>query len=154
MNLPGHPLKFDQEAATSDESLPAFLAPPPGAAPYHGFPLIPETCIDGWCYGAITEFIDPENYPAGCDSGDGFVQAPDGTRAGLVWWTECPEEIMEVCPPEPNRWGVWEVRFSRPVNSLEDLIFNFTQVLPLLQARYRAIFQAGDVEAPKEAQQR
>lgn len=95
--------------------------------------------MDGWYYGAITEFVDPENYPDGCDSGDGFVQAPDGSRAGLVWWTDGPEEIVEIVPPEGDRWGVWEVRFTRPVKSLDDLIANFRDVLPLLQAKDREI---------------
>jgi hypothetical protein len=137
--LTGHLLKLDPAAETTNDELPAFLAPPANAPPYHGFPLVPETCTDGWCYGAIAEFVDSEHYPHGCDSGDGFVQAPDGSRAGLVWETDCPEAIMEVLPPDANRWGVWEVRFPRPISSLEDLIFNFRSVLPLLQSKYREV---------------
>ena len=74
-------LVLDGNAASAPVDQPAFLSKPLGAPVYHGFPLIPETSIDGWLYGAITEFADA----SGCSEGDGFVQAPDGTRAGLVW---------------------------------------------------------------------
>ncbi len=67
------------------------LPPYPAGHKYYG-PFVPETLIDGWCYGAITEFLEPDN-PCGCDSGDGFVVAPDGSYCGLVWWTECPWEF-------------------------------------------------------------
>ena len=52
-----------------------------------GFPLVEETRTDGWCYAAITEFNEPECHPNGCESGNGFVETPDGARIGLVWST-------------------------------------------------------------------
>lgn len=54
---------------------------------YDGFPLVEETRADGWCYGAITEFNEPECHPNGCESGDGYVVTPYGLRIGLVWVT-------------------------------------------------------------------
>src|SRR4029079_3627381 len=54
---------------------------------YDGFPLVEETRTDGWCYGAVTEFNEPECHPNGCESGNGFVETPDGARIGLVWST-------------------------------------------------------------------
>src|ERR1041384_8772115 len=78
----GKAILQDPDAESSDPELPAFLAPPEGAPVYHGFGLIEETRTDGWCYGAITAFDEDPN---GCEDGDGFVVAPDATRAGLIW---------------------------------------------------------------------
>src|SRR5262245_48377424 len=91
----------DSTAESADPELPAFLARPEGAPVYHGFPLIEETRTDGWVMGAISEFADP----AGCEWGDAFVQAPDGSRAGLVW--EVGDfELYEIVAPDSDRWGV------------------------------------------------
>ncbi|MDP4230559.1 MAG: 3-deoxy-8-phosphooctulonate synthase [Bacteroidota bacterium] len=97
-----------------------------------------ETCIDGWYFGAITEFEDPE----GCTYGDGFVQAPDGSRAGIVWDFEegiSSDRISEILPPEPSRWGVYQVWFPKPVRTIEDLKECFAQVLPAIQAKYAEV---------------
>ena len=97
----------------------------------HGIPVVPETKCEGWYYGAITEFIEPD----GCEDGDGYVVAPDGTCAGLVW--EVGEgEFTEILPPDEERWGVYAVWFPRPVHTVEDLMFNFRFVLPDLQKAY------------------
>ncbi|WP_287128243.1 hypothetical protein [Candidatus Cyanaurora vandensis] len=49
-------------------------------------------------YGAITAFEGLEQE----EEGDGFVIAPDGTRAGVVWPIEHPEfEVIR--PPEADR---------------------------------------------------
>jgi hypothetical protein len=68
--------------------------------------MVEETRTDGWCYGAITDYEDPE----GCEAGDGFVVAPDGSRAGLVWSTG-DFEAREICEPDADRWGVYEIAF-------------------------------------------
>ncbi len=65
-------LNPDPTAKCADPSKPA------GSPVYHGFVVVPETFIDGWVLGEITPFLDEEN-------GDGFVVAPDGSQAGLVW---------------------------------------------------------------------
>ena len=67
----GRGILQDSEAQSADPDLPAFLARLPDAPVYYGFPLVPETEMDGWFYGAITVFEDPEGYV----SGDGFVQS-------------------------------------------------------------------------------
>jgi hypothetical protein len=77
----GKPLLTDPFKASADPDLPAFLAPPVGVPVYHGFPIVEESRTEDWCFGAITSFEDPE----GCGGGDGFVVAPDGSRAGIVW---------------------------------------------------------------------
>lgn len=97
-----------------------------------GFPLVEETRTDGWCYGAITEFNEPECHPNGCESGDGYVVAPDGSRIGLVWstgtfaakWTR---------PLGDQSTGVYEAAFPKPVKNLHDLVECFRSVVPQLQ---------------------
>jgi hypothetical protein len=112
------------------------------APAYDGFPVVPESETDGWRYGAITEFIDP----AGCTDGDGYVIAPDGSRAGLVWdvGTRQPREIS---PPGKERWGVCQVWFPRPVRTVDDLVANFRFVLPQLKAIHARVMGGGTREA-------
>ena len=127
-------LKLDDAAASASPDLPAFLAKPEGAPVYHGFPLIRETITDGWYLGAITEYEDPE----GCDSGDAYVVAPDGSRAGLVWDVG-GGKIDEICPPDESRWGVYQIWFKRPVRTTDDLVAAFRTVLPELERIYHRI---------------
>jgi hypothetical protein len=130
-DYPPKRLKLDESATTSSADLPAFLSRPKDAPVYHGFNLIDETTTDGWCFGAITEFEDKE----GCDWGDGFVVAPDGRRAGIVW--EVGEgDIQIVARPDETRWGVYAVWFPRMVRTVDDLVFNFRQILPELKKKY------------------
>jgi hypothetical protein len=95
--------------------------------------------MDGGCYGAITEFEAPQ----GCISGDGFVVAPDGARAGLVWEVGAAP-IEAICPPDADRWGVWSVLFPEVVYTLADLVRNFRAVLPALQQRYLEVQSTSD----------
>jgi hypothetical protein len=129
----GRKLVLDEKAESSSEALPAFLSRPPGAPAYHGFPLVDETLTDGWCYGAITEFNEPECHPDGCESGDGYVQAPDGSRAGLVWSTGA-FATSEIYAPDDGRWGVYEIAFPKRVRNVEDLVDCFRSILPELRA--------------------
>jgi hypothetical protein len=132
------PSKLDDNAAALNPDLPAFLSRPEGAPDYHGFPVIPETIIDGWCLGAITEYTDPN----GCDSGDAFVIAPDGSRAGLVW--DVGEgEAQEISRPDGSRWGVYQVWFPASIRTTDDLVRCFRAVLPQLQAIYKRVRYSG-----------
>ena len=123
----GKKIRYDPRAASADPSRPGFIARPLGAPAYHGFLLVPETETDGWVFGAITDFKTSEPQT----EGDGFVVAPDGARAGIVWATDTPE-FYEIMPPDEERWGVYGVRFPRPVCSVDDVAFNFRAVLPRL----------------------
>jgi len=125
----GKPLRLDAQAQSSSHELPAFLARPAGAPVYHGFPLVEETLTEGWCYGAITEFQEPD----GCTEGDGFVVAPDGSRAGLVWAVG-NFDTQELSPPDVRRWGVYSIAFPRSVRTTADLVECFRAVLPELKA--------------------
>jgi len=124
-------LKLDESAKSRKYGLPAFISKPMGSPVYYGFPLIEETRTDGWCFGAITEYEDSN----GCDYGDGFVEAPNGERAGLVW-SVGEGDIKEIMPPSKGRWGVYQIWFPRLVKTVEDLVFNFQYVLPTLKATY------------------
>jgi hypothetical protein len=124
----GKPLELDDTAESASPDHPAFLTRPEGAPVYHGFPLVEETRTGGWCYGAITKFDEPD----GCTEGDGYVVAPDGSRAGLVW-SVGELEPEEIVPPSDSRWGVYAVSFPRPVRSTADLVECFRAVLPQLK---------------------
>jgi hypothetical protein len=134
----GHPLRLDTDAKSADPSLPSFIGRPEGAPVYNGFPLVRESETDGWTYGAITDYNteEPET------EGDGYVVAPDGSRAGIVWSTDSPE-FYDIMPPDASRWGVYGVRFPRPVGSMEDLVFNFRAVLPKLKGKYNELKKGG-----------
>src|SRR5437899_48102 len=127
--MSGRRILTDDEAESGDPTMPAFLARLEGAPVYHGFPIVEMTRTpDGWCFGAITEFEDPE----GCHTGDAFVVAPDGSRAGIVW--EVGEgEITEVCAPEENRWGVYALWFRAPVRTVDDFTAELHAALPRLR---------------------
>jgi hypothetical protein len=121
-------LMLDPTAPSADAGEPAFIARPEGAPVYHGFAQPDLPAIDGWLFGEITPFLDD-------DSGDAYVIAPDGTRAGLVW--EIGDgEIQEILPPEPTRWGVYAVWFPESNSSTEALQRNLRSVLPQLVAAY------------------
>jgi hypothetical protein len=132
--LKSKPLKLDEAAASASSKLPAFLARPEGAPVYHGFPLVPETMTEGWCFGAITEYADPN----GCQFGDAFVVAPDGSRAGLVWEVGHGEP-SQILPPDEKRWGVYGICFSRRIRTTDDLVACFREVLPQLQKIYERV---------------
>jgi hypothetical protein len=120
------------ESRTPGES--AFLSRPEGAPVYHGFPIIEETLTDGWRFGAISAFEDPD----GCDIGDGFVVAPDSSRAGVMWAVgDFP--VREALAPDEQRWGVYEVPFPKLVRTVEDLVECFRSVLPELQRIHREV---------------
>jgi hypothetical protein len=102
---------------------------------YERFPLIPETNTDGWIYGSITEFIDPD----GCKEGDGFVQAPDGKRAGLDW-IHGNGQMEVLSGPYDGTWGLFQVYFPKKVYTLEDMVENFRRVLPEVKRQYESYF--------------
>lgn len=127
-------LKIDLSAKSQNPGEPPFISPPKGSPVYYGFPLIEETRTEDWCYGAITEFAED----IGSDYGDGFVEAPDHSRAGLVWEVG-NQPIKEICPPDEKRWGVYAVSFPRIIRNTEDLIFSFRYILPELKVIYKKI---------------
>jgi hypothetical protein len=83
---------------------PAQLSPPYGGSP------IPGVEVDGFRLGEVTDFTSEPT-----TSGDAFVEAPHGTRAGLVWETGVEERYFaEVLPPDRFRWGVFSIATPTP----------------------------------------
>ena len=105
---------------------------------YAGSPIVEETRTDGWCYGAITEFEDP----AGCTDGDGYVEAPDGSRAGLDWVVRRNVRVRCVFPPDKRQWGIYEASFPKPVRNARDLARCFRLVLPRLKKLHARLHAA------------
>ena len=127
----GRPLTVSQTAQSSSPTEPAFVARPEGAPVYHGFVVLDDVVVDGFTLGKITDW---EAEP--CETGDAFVIAPDGGRAGLVWEVCDPPYFQEVVPTEANRWGVWGVGFPVPMISRENARTNLESILPQLKSRW------------------
>jgi hypothetical protein len=125
-------LLIDSAATTADLSKPAFMAPPAGSKPYHGFPLLDETEMDGWRYGAISDFLETD-CEEGCTIGDGYAQAPDGTRAGVIWNVDAEPRFAVVEKPSGARWGVFHFTIPQPVVSLDDMKQAFWRIVPVLK---------------------
>jgi hypothetical protein len=125
-------LLLDPAAETLDLARPAFLAAPPGAPAYHGFPLLDELRTGGWCLGAVTDPFESDS-EEGCTIGDLFVEAPDGRRAGLSWNVDPSPRFAVLQPPSGNRWGVLHFTFSSPIRDMAGLKEAFAAMLPVLQ---------------------
>lgn len=110
MDVTSH-LMLDLRAETADSSRPAFMAPPEGSPPFHGFSVLEDVCVEGFSWGGITDF---EREP-GLESGDAFIVAPDGSRAGLEWRLDNETWLLEMSPPNDRRWGVYLAGIERPL---------------------------------------
>lgn len=97
--------------------------------------LIMETEIEGFIYGEYTNHFDFDE-EAGCTFGDGFVQAPDGTIAGIIWEVAEKSYISTCIEPDNERWGVYNVGFVRPIKTVDDLVYNFKTIYPLIKEVY------------------
>ena len=127
----GQPLAIDPNAPSGSATEPAFVTRPKGAPVYHGFAVLEDVNAEGFTFGAITDF---EAEPT--DTGDAFVIAPDGSRAGLVWEVSASKYIEELCPFEPERWGVWAVSFPHPMDNRANARKNLLAVLPDVKTRW------------------
>lgn len=130
----GKPLRLDPSAQSASADLPAFLSRPADAPVYHGFTVVEESRIGGWVFGTISDYEDP----AGCEWGDAFVVAPDGTRAGIVWQVDCFEPQV-VCPPDKDRWGVYGFAYPTAIRTTADFVKMCHCFLPELQRRHAAL---------------
>lgn len=126
----GLPIKQDPEASSAS-NLPAFIDPPAGAPPYHGFCIWEDVQVEGFTLGVITDFEETET-----DWGDAFVIAPDGSRAGLVWSISKVHSFDQIEPPDESRWGVWGVSFEAPMKSKDDARRNLVRVVALLRKEW------------------
>jgi hypothetical protein len=130
----GHPVALDPDAASADQSKPAFLAPPPGAPVYYGFRLIPDVERDGFRLGMVTDFLAE----TGAIAGDLFIVAPDGSRAGIEWSIGSQPRFGEVLAPSAERWGVYRFEFTEPLRTVEDARWHFDRIVPVLRPKWEA----------------
>ena len=97
--------------------------------------LIKETEIEGFIYGEYTDHFDFDE-EVGCTFGDGFVQAPDRTIAGIIWEV-ADQPYLSICmEPEKDRWGVYNVWFVKPIKTIDDLVYNIKIIFPLIKEAY------------------
>ena len=123
----GRRIRLDLTAKSQTPGQRAFASKPAGAPVYHGFPVLDDVEIDGFRLGMITDWEATET-----DVGDAFLVAPDGSRAGLVWEVGGRFYVTECLAVTPDRWGVWNVGFTRPMRSREDAGANLADVLEVL----------------------
>ena len=126
---------LDKEARSNSKNLPAFLSPPKESKPYHGFPLIKEINIDGFTYGAITDFLENDS-KEGCTSGDGYVEAPDGSRAGIAWEKGKKFSYSQMLDSDRERWGVYYFSIPFGIKNLKDMRKVFSLMVPILKKFY------------------
>ena len=117
---------------TVDPTSPPFVTNPAGSKPYHGHPLLEETRVGGWCFGVVTDPFEPDS-DSGCSIGDAFVEAPDGSRAGLVWVVADEAHFGVVAEPDSDRWGVYFFTVSHPIADMEQLVEAFTPMVAALR---------------------
>ncbi len=128
MDVTSH-LMIDLRAETADPERPAFMAPPPQAPPFHGFRVLDDVSVDGFTWGGITDF---ERDP-GRESGDAFIVAPDGSRAGLEWRLDVEVWLLEMAPPNDQRWGVYLAGITHPMVDRASALQNLSDLLPYLR---------------------
>lgn len=122
------PPAIDMTAESATRDMPSFAAPPIGAEPYHGFPLLDNVAASGFRLGMITNFLAfPET------RGDAYVIAPDGSRAGLVWEESERTYFEQAGPISEERWGVWAAGFIYPMRTREDARRNLETIVPGLR---------------------
>lgn len=100
--------------------------------PYESYPPIEETAWEGFIYGAVT--------PIGQEPtrGAGYLQGPDGSRAGLQWELSADGPyIMRIEKPGEHQWGTYRLGFSHPVRTVADLNTNLAELLPKLRILYQ-----------------
>lgn len=121
-------MRVDPNAVSADPNNPAFVSRPSGAPVYYGFPILDDVEVDGFRLGMITDW---EAVPT--DVGDSFVVAPDNSRAGLIWEVRERAYVTQSLPPDGERWGVWNVGFTRPMRSREAARANLAEALQHLR---------------------
>ena len=130
----GHPMALDPAAETANPELPAFLAKPDGAPPYHGFPILDGVEVDGWRIGLISDSMDTDDI-----WGDAYLIAPDGRRAGVVWQAEQPFSCVELIGPDADRFGVFQVNVANRPTSHDSAGRFLNEILaPIIDAWQKA----------------
>lgn len=145
----GHPLALDPAVVSTDPELPAFLKPPKNAPVYYGFQLLGGVQRDGFKLGMITDFT----MEGDAVEGDLFIIAPDGGRAGVVWCTGPIKCYATLAVPGPQRWGIWQFQFVRPLRTIVDAQWALEEMLPVLRPKWERWAATETFKAPSEPMQ-
>lgn len=127
-------LALDLTAQTDDETVLPFMAPPKGSQPYHGFKVLKNVTHEGFTFGAITDFVKRP----GLVTGDAFIVAPDGSRAGLEWRLSNECYLLEMAPFTEVRWGVWMGGVRHPMIDEDAALKNLVEMVPLFKEKWMA----------------
>ena len=128
----GHPIAMDPTAVSTEPELPAFLKPAQADSPTTSFPVMTGVESGGFKLGMITDFT-LERDPV---EGDLFIVAPDGGRAGIVWCTGPIKCYATLAVPGPQRWGIWQFQFMRPLRTIADAQWALEEMLPVLRPKW------------------
>jgi hypothetical protein len=124
---------MDPDAISTDPDLPAFMSPPQGAPAYYGFPLLRGIECDGFKLGMITDFTLESDVL----EGDLYIEAPDGSRAGIVWVTGPGNRYGEYEAVTHSKWGVWQFELARPLRTLDDAQWALDQMVLVLRPEWK-----------------
>jgi hypothetical protein len=126
-------LHLDLSAASAGESVLAFMAPPPNSPPYYGFRLT-DISHDCFTLGLISDVLADDS---AAEQGDGFIEAPDGSRAGFVWKVDAPYAFRTV-EDSATRWGVWLVGLDAPWFDRGAIEASFQPIVETLRPHWEA----------------
>jgi hypothetical protein len=99
------------------------------------FGIIEETRTEGWVFGTVNEYEDPK----GCNNGEAFIIAPDGSRADIEW-SVGDFKTQEISEPDSDSWGRYRVAFPKLVRTTADFVECCRAILPDLQRIHHAEF--------------
>ena len=125
-------LALDLSADSDDETVLPFMSPPKGSEPYHGFKVLQNVTHEGFTFGAITDFVKRP----GLLTGDAFIVAPDGSRAGLEWRLTNEVYLLEMAMYNDARWGVWMAGIRHPMIDEDAALANLVELVPLLSEKW------------------
>lgn len=101
---------------------------------------------DGFSYIEITEHFSVDSSKT-TDSGDAFILTPDGSHISVSWLVLEDDPYVETIYDESKQKDPFmTLGFVKPITTLEDLIFNFHAVLPLVKEEYEKIRKKKNVQ--------
>lgn len=87
--------------------------------------------------GFVFDVVTPLDQ--GRETGAGFLQGPDGSKAGVQWELVESPYIMRLEGPVEGSWGLYRVGFTRPVGSAADVAANLEPLWPKFKVLYDRI---------------
>ncbi len=91
--------------------------------------------VDGFTYGAITDYLQKDS-EEGCTGGDGYVEGPDGSRAGIAWEKGDKFDHSQMINFEKDRWGVYYFKIPFGIKNEKDMKKAFSLMVTILKKYY------------------